>query len=85
MEKSIETIWKEGFLQSEALLAPKLNNLYTQKSISLVEKFRRRYKINRIAIIVFACILLPVSFMTNMPIHGYPYEPGFYCHQFYCK
>ena len=72
MEKSIETIWKEGFLQSEALLAPKLNNLYTQKSVDLVEKFRRRYKINRIAIIVFACILLPVSFITNMPYMGIP-------------
>ena len=25
MEKSIETIWKEGFVSHDALLAPKLN------------------------------------------------------------
>jgi hypothetical protein len=30
MEKSIETIWKEGFLKNDALIAPKINNLYTQ-------------------------------------------------------
>ena len=70
MEKSIESIWKEGFLQSQTLLAPKLNNLYSQKSIDLVEKFKRRYKINRIAIIVFVCILLPISFIVNMPYMG---------------
>ena len=28
MEKSIESIWKEGFLKSDALVAPKLNDLY---------------------------------------------------------
>ena len=28
MEKSIETIWKEGFLEKDVLLAPKLNDLY---------------------------------------------------------
>ena len=31
MEKSIESIWKQGFLNSDALVAPKLNNLYNQK------------------------------------------------------
>jgi len=40
MEKSIETIWKEGFLESDALVAPKLNDLYNQKSIHIVDKFK---------------------------------------------
>jgi hypothetical protein len=31
MEKSIENIWKEGFLKNDALVAPTLNNLYNQK------------------------------------------------------
>jgi hypothetical protein len=70
MEKSIETIWKEGFLKSDALLAPKLNNLYNQKSIDIVDKFKRMYKINRIAIVAFALIILPVSFIVKIPYMG---------------
>ncbi len=70
MEKSIETIWKEGFLKNDALVAPKLNNLYSQKSIDIVDKFRRMYKINRIAILAFAFIILPVSFIVKIPYMG---------------
>ena len=72
MEKSIETIWKEGFLDSDALIAPKLNDLYNQKSIDIVDKFRRMYKINIIAIIAFAFILLPVATITDLPYMGIP-------------
>ena len=72
MEKSIETIWKEGFLKNDALLAPKLNNLYNQKSIHLVDKFKRMYRINRIAIVVFACILIPISILVKIPYMGIP-------------
>lgn len=72
MEKSIESIWKEGFLKNEALVAPKPNNLYNQKSIHIVDKFKRMYKINIIAIIVFAFILLPVTFMVKMQYMGVP-------------
>jgi hypothetical protein len=72
MEKSIETIWKEGFLKNDALLAPKLNNLYNQKSIHLVDKFKRMYHINWIAIIVFVCVLIPVSILVKIPYMGIP-------------
>ena len=72
MEKSIETIWKEGFLQSDALVVPKLNDLYNQKSIDIVDKFRRMYKINIIAIIVFAFTLLPLVSITHLPYMGIP-------------
>jgi len=72
MEKSIETIWKEGFLKNDALLAPKLNNLYTQKSIHLVDKFKRMYRINWIAISVFACVLIPISILVKIPYMGIP-------------
>lgn len=70
MEKSIETIWKEGFLKNDALIAPKINNLYKKKSIHIVDKFKRMYKINRIAIVLFALIILPVSFISQMPYLG---------------
>ena len=65
MEKSIETIWKEGFIKNDALVAPKLNDLYNQKSIDIVEKFKRMYKLNRIAI---------------MSLCYYNY-PAFLCHK----
>lgn len=66
MEKSIETIWKEGFLKNDALVAPKLNDLYNQKSIDIVEKFKRMYKLNRIGIVAFAIIIIPLSYGAKM-------------------
>ncbi len=70
MEKSIETIWKEGFLESDALVAPKLNDLYNQKSIHIVDKFKSMYRINLIAIIAFSSIFLVVSFFTELAYMG---------------
>ena len=72
MEKTIESIWKEGFLDSKALIAPKINNIYDKKSIDIVEKFKRMYRINIIAIFIFAFILLPVTIVTNMVYMGIP-------------
>jgi hypothetical protein len=70
MEKSIETIWKEGFLEKDVLLAPKLNDLYNQKSIDIVSKFKRMYKINVIGIVVFSFIILPMSYLAKIPYMG---------------
>ena len=58
MEKSIENIWKEGFLKSDALVVPKINNLYNQKSKHITAKFERMFKINLIAIVVFSVVFL---------------------------
>lgn len=70
MEKSIENIWKEGFLKSDALVAPKINNLYSQKSIHIIDKFKRMFKINLIAIVVFSFIFLVVSYFVGIPLMG---------------
>ena len=70
MEKSIESIWKEGFLKKEAIVIPKLNDLYNKKSIDIVEKFRKMYKINIIAIVLFACIMLPIATLSHLPYMG---------------
>lgn len=70
MEKSMETIWKEGFLEKDTLVVPKLNNLYNQKSKHIIDKFKRMYEINLIAIVAFACIVLPVSFVSEIPYMG---------------
>jgi len=72
MEKTIETIWKEGFIKNDALVAPKLNDLYNQKSIDIVEKFKRMYKLNRIGIAAFALIIIPLSYATRMIYMGVP-------------
>lgn len=72
MEKSIETIWEEGFLESDALVAPKINDLYNQKSIHIVEKFKRMYSINIKAIIAFAILIIPFTYITNMFYMGIP-------------
>jgi len=72
MENSIETIWKEGFIKNDALVAPKLNNLYNQKSIDIVEKFKRMYKLNRIGILIFAILIIPLSYITKMIYMGVP-------------
>ena len=70
MEKSIENIWKEGFLKSDALVAPKINNLYNQKSIHVIDKFKRMFKINLIAIVAFSFVFLIVSYFVGIPITG---------------
>ncbi|WP_339789325.1 hypothetical protein [uncultured Imperialibacter sp.] len=72
MERSIEAIWKEGFLVSDALVAPKINQLYNQKSKHIVDKFKRMFEINLIAILIFSVVLLPVSFLFGMAYMGVP-------------
>ncbi len=70
MEKSIESIWKEGFLESDALVAPKLNNLYNQKSIHIIDKFKRMFKINLNALVAFSFFVLVASFFAKIPVLG---------------
>ena len=70
MEKSIETIWKEGFLKSDVLVAPKLNNLYHKKSQHLVDKFTRMFNINLIAIVVGSFFVVGISFLVKIPMMG---------------
>ncbi|MEM6346743.1 MAG: hypothetical protein AAF927_22845 [Bacteroidota bacterium] len=70
MDNSIENIWKEGFLQDDALVAPKLNDLYNQKSQHFVERFTRMYRNNRIAILIGALVILIASILLGSPISG---------------
>jgi len=70
MEKSIENIWKDGFLKSDVLIAPKINNLYNQKSIHIIDRFKRMFRINLILIIVFSFLFLIVSYFVGIPIMG---------------
>jgi len=64
MEKSIKTIWKDGFLDSNSIVVPKLNNLYNQKSIHIIDKILRMGKINLMYVgaLVLAFLLVPILF-----------------------
>ncbi len=70
MEKSIESIWKAGFLDHNAMVAPKLNNLYNQKSIHIIDKFKRMFKINLNALVAFSFFVLIMSFFVKIPVMG---------------
>jgi len=54
MRNSIETIWKEGFLNEKSIVAPKINDLYNQKSMHLVDKMKRMFRLNLIIIMIMA-------------------------------
>lgn len=70
MEKSIETIWNKGFLDSDALVVPKLNNLYNQKSKTILDKLKRMMKINIYVIIIFAILNLGLYAALGTPYAG---------------
>jgi hypothetical protein len=72
MEKSIESIWKNGFLNDNALVAPKLNNLYSQKSNHIIDKFKRMFKMNLILIVIGSFVMLVGSFFVGLPYMGVP-------------
>lgn len=70
MEKSIEEIWKDGFIKSNAMVAPKLNNLYDQKSKHITDKFKRMFSLNLKAIFVGSIIVVAASFLVKIPVMG---------------
>ena len=43
MRKTIEATWREGFLNPDALVAPKVNDLYTRKSSHIVDRIQRAF------------------------------------------
>jgi len=70
MERSIENIWKEGFQKNDDLTAPKIGNLYNQKSIHIIDKFKRMFRNNLIAIVVGSFVFLIVSWFLHIPVMG---------------
>lgn len=72
MVKSIETIWKEGFLNSEPISIPKINELYNRKSIHAIDRYIRRFKINIQLIFIASLTILGISFLIGIPIMGIP-------------
>jgi hypothetical protein len=70
MEKSIETIWKDGFLENNALVAPKLNNLYHKKSKHIIANFNRMFKRNLIGLVLGSTLFLIYSIFADILVMG---------------
>lgn len=70
MSDSIEEIWKKGFLNNEALIAPKINDLYNQKSQNIVDKFEVMFKWNLIGLAIFSVIVLISLILFGIPFLG---------------
>lgn len=70
MEKSIEKIWKEGFMHSENTPTLKVNNLNDLKSIYFLDKFKRRFNINLFLLILTAIIVLFAFLLGGVPFTG---------------
>jgi hypothetical protein len=70
MNKTIEATWREGFLRPDALVAPKVDDLYQRKSTHIVDRIQRMQRINEIAILVGAPFLGLVLGALGMPLAG---------------
>jgi ABC-type uncharacterized transport system permease subunit len=70
MNQPIETIWKNAFIKDNALVAPKLNGLYEKKSIHLIDKFNKMFKINLVLITAFSLLPLLWGYLTDSIITG---------------
>lgn len=66
MKNSIETMWKEGFLNEKSLVAPKVNDLYNQKSMHLIDKMMRMFKTNLTAIIIMSITILVIYYFLDV-------------------
>jgi hypothetical protein len=70
MKNSIEVIWKEGFLNEKSLVAPKINDLYNQKSKDLVDKMERIYRMSVIAIVIMAIVFPVIDYFLDVIWQG---------------
>jgi hypothetical protein len=70
MRKTIEATWREGFLDPDALVAPKVNDLYTRKSTHIVDRIQRMQRTNEIAIVIGAPIMWALLSAVGIPYTG---------------
>ena len=70
MKKTIEATWRDGFLRADALVAPRVNDLYTRKSTHIVDRIQRMQRINEIAIVIGMPIMWAVLAVSGIPYAG---------------
>lgn len=70
MNKKIEAAWKEGFLHDDALVAPKVNDLYGRKSEQMADRLVRGFRLNHRIVVAVAVIGFLVSIPVGAPVAG---------------
>lgn len=70
MNNSIETIWKNAFIEDDALIAPQVNDLYNKKSIHIIDQFNGMFKSNLNAIAIGAILQIIALTMMGLPLTG---------------
>lgn len=70
MSKSIESIWQQDFIDDMALVAPKVNDLYNQKSQNLVDRFDYLFRANHKAVLFAAFAIAVVLAFWGAPLLG---------------
>jgi len=67
MEKSIEDIWKQGFVGKREIVVPKIENLYNQKSFHIMDKLHKMGRFNILLLVAFAVIMPIYGVLTSQP------------------
>ena len=69
MEKSIEKIWKEGFI-NQSVSFPKIENITELKSIYFIDQFKRKYINNLLALMATGIVILFAFVLGGIPFIG---------------
>jgi hypothetical protein len=70
MNKTIESVWKEGFLDDNALVAPRVNDLYNRRSEQTIDRFIRMLRWNFYGIAATVVAVFLVSIFVGAPVAG---------------
>lgn len=70
MEKSIENIWKEGFMNSELSSIPKIDDIKSLQSLYFVDQFKKSYQTNIIVLTATATLILLAAVIGGVPFTG---------------
>lgn len=70
MNRTIESMWKEGFANDAHLTVPKINDLYNRKSQNIVDKLQSMFAVNIKAIMLGGFIALVVMSLIGAPLLG---------------
>lgn len=70
MEKSIEKRWNEAFINEQSLIAPKINDIYNQKSKLVINKIKRTYEFDNKGLLPMAGIVFIGGIVLSETIIG---------------
>lgn len=70
MEKSIEKIWKEGFMNSEMSAIPQIGDIKSLQSLYFVDQFKKSYQTNIIVLMATAVLILLAAVIGGVPFTG---------------